>query len=415
MLHARKTRLNKFMKLNCSNNQASEVQFSLIVLLRHASSRLREKKHQGSAQRMLSLSGATFIYPLMTFPVLGAVGSGFYLRKLNRPNTKAATLFKELKSCGIDEKNIYWQQNSDSMRGIYLIRFLLRAPWLAAFLFQIFRRSRHLDKHELQVLINYAFARRWLRKRPQIVPIIISDVSPELHAIWGAALKEGNRVLWWQDDFHHHRFLYYSATAAAVLNESALSAVISKGRNIAIVHRATATPLPFKCLPSDLRIGLATNVLFKPSDANKDLFHHIRKIFAVDRISLRLHPNSKLGKDEFSGLPIELADSNKSLENFSSRINLVFVGNSASQIWFVRNGVPVVHIAGLDDCGFDSYGYVQEGLIFGCEDLTKLTFSDVAHFYNDSRHRKIVDYTSVTRTSLVKPLSYLNNLIQPDA
>lgn len=244
------------------------------------------------------------------------------------------------------------------------------------------------------------------------MPVIISDVSPGLHALWSAAAAEGNRAIWWQDDFHHHWPLPYAIRGAAVLNEPGLAAALEKGTAQVIAKRPTKLPLPIKPIPENPVVGMATNASFSIGPNEIAMMKTLVHALNVPVLHLRVHPNRPLTSADVKDAPVQLAPRDETMEEFAARIDLAIVGNSAAQLWLIRNGVPAVHVPGFDGQGYDQYGYVKRGLVFGMRHFDEIRLSEIRSFYCEQNKmiRKLFCYTTLTSTDYVSGLSGIMRL-----
>lgn len=363
---------------------------SLLSCLRGADERLRRSLREEKRRRPLRFQ---LVRPFRVFsaltvmPLLWPRSAVFYLPSYPRPNTKYAAVFNELVNAGVPRSAFWYPPEAGNAPWSRLVRVLVRLPWALLFLLNLRRRVRRLDMVDVAVVLGRESFRRTLRKRHSVMPVIISDVGPTLHMLWSAAATEGNRAIWWQDDFHHQARLPYGIRAAAVLNEPGFAVAKMAGTTQLIARRPTPEPLPVREIPWNPKVGLATNARFGADAAQIQRLADIASYLTTECLHLRLHPNSTLNAADLMNLPVQLAPSTEPMDSFASRIDLAVVGNSASQLWLVRHGVPVVHIAGLDARGYDLYGYVARGFVYGCQDLSQLSLAAVRSFYSDVNRR----------------------------
>jgi hypothetical protein len=127
---------------------------------------------------------------------------------------------------------------------------------------------------------------------------------------------------------------------------------------------------------------VAVNVSFGGSEDDWRVLAALRDALQADVLHLRLHPNSTL-----AAVPvpwIKVADRLETMVAFARRIDLAVVGNSASQLHLLTEGVPVLHLGGLDPQGFDLYGYVNEGLLPGADGASRVSLEAIRRFYESS-------------------------------
>lgn len=382
---------------------------NLLVCLRAAGLRLRpaqSRERTAKPWRWRLLTPFRSFKPLVELPLNRLPGKCFYVHGALVPNGKATAAVDELKDVGIDKQLLVHSRARDKSASVKAIRLIVRLPWALSFLAATFKRTRKLDGADRQTLLLYALARRWLRNRPMLMPIIISDVSPSLHALWCAAGEEGNRAIWWQDDFHFHQRLPYSIRAAAVLNGPALEVATAAHGVRVIAKRPTSAPAPIRGIPLEPIVGMATNAFFSGALHEIESLNRLAKALKVEVIHLRLHPNSHLAAADLEGASVQLAPRDESMAEFAARIDLALVGNSAAQLWLIRNGVPVIHVAGFDQQGYDRHGYVERGFFYGSEYIDQIRISEIADFYEDvdAILAKVTEYTTVRVTSDVDGL-----------
>ena len=270
------------------------------------------------------------------------------------------------------------------------------------------RRAPFLDCIDLQILLGREVFRHLLHRYPMVKPIIISDVSPDLHMLWSAATVAGCGALWWQDDFHHIHPLPYSVTTAAVLNQGGYEAVLNSSTSAMIVYRPKVTLKPFRPIPAHPKVGIAINNSFMATKEQRKYLEQIRQEFGVNGLYVRLHPNSKLLPADFPEHWITIAPFDESLEQFALNIDIAVVGNSAVQLRLVCEGVPVLHIPGLDDNGYDMYQYSLKGFTFGIENIGANILSDLSNFFNDPKLKvRLADYVGVRDDANLEGLSKL--------
>lgn len=319
-----------------------------------------------------------------------------YLHGSASITSKSGIALRELIEAGVPQKVIYINNNAKISLPTKALRIICRFPAAVIILWRLRKRLRKLDSIDCRLLLAREVVRVKLYSRPLFAPLIISDVSPDLNVLWSAAASVGNRALWWQDDFHHGGPLPYDIQGGVVLNASGLDAVRCRSDKAGIAVRRGREPVPIKKIAKMPIVGVATNNSFIASDEQVDRLASIARHLGINSVELRLHPNSSVAVSCISNPSIRICDRNETMAEFSKRIDLCIVGNSASQIWLVKNGVPVVHISGLDTNGYDLYGYVSKGLVLGLRQDDLLNIDRVETFYvcNKETHlTKMKDYT----------------------
>jgi len=311
----------------------------------------------------------------------------YYLPSAVRPNSKAEAVLRELCAAGVPRRAIWTRDADRTWRAV--LRVVRRLPFTLMLLCKMRRRQRPLDDVQQQIVIGRELYRRLLRRHPKVVPVVISDVSPELHMLWSAAAVEGDRALWWQDDFHHCGPLTQSIGAAAVRNAGGYQAARRRSPGARIVRRPGTIVRNMRAIPVPFTAGLATNAFFTANDEQRALLLRLRNAIGASMLEVRLHPNSRLRGADFPESWLTIAPRDEPLSSFAERIDLCIVGNSAVQLQLVCLGVPVAHVSGLDPHGLDLYGYCRDGLIYGADNVT---VPELEGYYSDpARQRLIAD------------------------
>jgi len=338
----------------------------------------------------------------------------FFLDGFPFPNSFASAVIDGLKNAGTSPTLIYSPPRKISRVKICFRLFfysLLTVPVL----FRIIKTKKsRLDLVDLQVLIGYAGYKFFLRNNPQITPIVISDVTPESHMIWAAALSLKRQVFWWQIDYYYYNgplkesMVPFPCSHAGVLNQKGLEIVLSQAPTAKLYHLNPTIIQPLRGIPEKPSLGLATNGFFVGSPSQIELLKLIKKQFKLNTIRLRLHPRSELDESSFPNGLVTIAPRGERIENFAKSVDLAIVGNSAVQLNLLCEGLPVVHVSGFDPHGFDSYGYCLEGFTFGASDINSLEVKAVQHFYSDPLWaEKLFEYLNINDLSLCKPLTEL--------
>ena len=383
----------------------------ILTCLRGAGEWLRlsvEKQKLLYPHREIIMSKVRVLAPLAKIPLVLSKDIRFYLESWPHPNSKSAAVFNEICASGISSSMIWTPGSYQNYSVTSFLRLLYRLPFALIFLFIMKRRAPFLDCIDLQILLGREVFRHLLHRYPMVKPIIISDVSPDLHMLWSAATVAGCGALWWQDDFHHIHPLPYSVTTAAVLNQGGYEAVLNSSTSAMIVYRPKVTLKPFRPIPAHPKVGIAINNSFMATKEQRKYLEQIRQEFGVNGLYVRLHPNSKLLPADFPEHWITIAPFDESLEQFALNIDIAVVGNSAVQLRLVCEGVPVLHIPGLDDNGYDMYQYSLKGFTFGIENIGANILSDLSNFFNDPKLKvRLADYVGVRDDANLEGLSKL--------
>jgi hypothetical protein len=331
-----------------------------------------------------------------------------YVPGSRRVNSKAGDVYKDLEECGLQSHRICGIPEISRLGE--LIGFLVRIPWGFVVAVKIHRRTKTLDWINIRLILEYLAYVRLLQKRPLLCPVIISDTTPSMYAMWAAAEHVGARVVWWQDDYHHRGPLKFAASAGAVLNRGGYNALANRCSKTVAFARPGKNLKGLRMVPERPRVGVATNALYSAAEHEIELLDRIRCSLQVDELVIRLHPRVSGANLVESREWLIIAPEAESLEAFSQRIDLVFVGNSASQLKFLCEGVPVVHVAGLDELGFDFYGYCQQRICFGLRSLDELQVHMINHFYNQSKDQSLLSgIIEMPPEEKIKPLSEMGS------
>ena len=384
----------------------------LLVCIRGAGERLRpaiERQKLRHPLKEIFMSKLRVLAPLTQIPLVLSKEIRFFLPSYPIPNSKAFAVVHELCAAGISRSMIWIPGPSEQYTVTSFTRLLFRLPRALFFLLIVVSRAPGLDCIDLQILLGREVFRHFLYRHPMVKPIIISDVSPGLHMLWSAATIAGCGALWWQDDYHHIESLPYPVVAAAVLNHGGYEAVLRSSPLAMIVSRPSVILKPIRPIPNHPRVGIATNNFIVASSEQRELLDQIRQAFGVAELYIRLHPNSKLVPADFPEHWITIAPVDESFEQFASKIDIVVVGNSAVQLRLICEGVPVLHISGLDPHGYDLYGYCKRGFTYGAEIIGNNILSDITTYFNNSESQvRLADYVGVSDNVKLEGLSQLN-------
>jgi hypothetical protein len=353
--------------------------------------------------------------------VFGAIGDAplwlskrvrFYLPSVPRPQSKAATVVNELTEAGVPASSIYTPPKHATSRTIRrVVRTVWRLPQALALALHARRRSSRMDAVDLRILLGRDAVQRLVRRHAHVRWIVISDISPELHMLWSGALAEEGHVFWWQDDYHHGvqgaRALPYPVGSAALLNDAGYEIVCERAREAQLLRRQQPESHPIKGIPAAPRVGVALNGFFAALPEQLAWLNAIRQRLGVERLLVRLHPNSTIKQTSLNVGWLVLAPRNQSLDQYVQHVDVVVVGNSAVQLRLLQLGVPVVHVPNLDPHGFDLYGYVQSGVTAGARSIRELDISAVSRFYRKGHPIRAVELLSLRCRPHLLPLSHL--------
>ena len=400
------------------DNVPNAVAANVLVCLRNSGERLRPVLANARRRRPLLeplLAPWRILTPLADLPQRLPPWAKYYLPSQLRPNSKAEAVVRELLAAGIVHEAIWtFDQQSDhplarvGRIALWALRLLPTLAWLAL--------ARPLDAADRQVLLGRAAMRLFLHRNPHAMPIIVSDVSPTLHMLWSAAVSLGRPPLWWQDDYHHAGPLPYPVCSAAVLNQGGYAAVMARSPQALIAKRPQAVVNPMRPVPEAPRLGVATNVSFAATPPQMALLASLREAVGAERVHVRLHPNSSLHGRGLSVAWLDIAAADEPMTRFAARLDLVIVGNSAAQLRLLGEGVAVLHVAGLDDHGFDLYGYVRDGFSYGVVRPEDLTLAALNRHYSDaSARQRLADFMQVRPVPALPGLAALARLARRHA
>lgn len=389
---------------------------TLLTCLRKARIRLDESI---ALQRKKKPVKERFMGPLRTILLPAAIpltlsrSAKFYLPSANHPNSKYAAVYNELVTAGISKASIAIQPTAKGFSALGILRILVRLPLVLFFWLKKFRSGSRLCWIDMYILVGQSCYRRLFYRYSQVMPIIISDVSPALYMIWSAAVTEGDRAIWWQEDYHHYKTdISFSVCASVVLNEKGfmLAQKCSSAKKIFI--RDSTKVRPMRSICERPRLGVATNVFFDASEQQRALLKDIKDSLGADKLRIRLHPNSVLSAIDFHESWIEVAPNSELLKDFVDLIDICVVGNSAVQLRLLCDGVPVVHVEGLDHHAYDAYTYCAQGFVFGVQDFHDLTLDNVRSFYSGGESRGYLKrYVGVASEGKGSPLSEISSLL----
>lgn len=351
----------------------------------------------------------------MEVPIFVSSNFTYFLGTDPKPNPKAFEVIHELTQAGIPRHAIWTSKRIKSTySAIMIIRLLWRMPVAILFLLQQVKRKHTLDTLTWQVVVGYMIYKRFFNRNQHLIPIIISDVSPALNMQWSAAVSIGHDVLWWQDDYHHYKgfsnenYMPYKATIAVVLNQKGLETVRNKNPKAKVYHRDQMEVKPMCRIPLCPRLGVAGNVLFKAGESEVAHINELRLNLGAKHVKIRLHPNSKLIKKDFSVEWLELAAFNETLNQFANSVDVVLVGNSAVQLKLLCMGMPVILVPWLDPLEFDVYGYCERKFSYGLRTSKDISFQELFDFYSDpDLTTRLSEYVRINQEEEISPLSKL--------
>jgi len=344
--------------------------------------------------------------------------SGFYVRSNGLPTSKGAITREELAASSIRPELL----NPPVSGGLWprvrkALRLAARIPIALPLVVKLTRRTGH-SRADIGIIAATILHQRFLTRNPGLLPIINSDLSPGQVMLACAAQAIGRPTVWWQDDFHYTDSVPFRVSAGVVLNRNGLRALQARNpdatvlrRNIRKTNPAYGAPLAMR-VPTDVKhAGVAVNGLFSGAPAELETLSRIRRAISVNWLELRLHPTANM---KFESLPegIRISPQHESVQEFSSRMDIVFSGNSAIQYKLVMAGTPVIHVSGLDGLEFDLYEYVDNGLVFGSTDIDQTILERARAFYRGIRFRETIQANEAEQFNLQGlPLSNIKNIL----
>ncbi|WP_145200150.1 hypothetical protein [Sphingobium sp. B2] len=383
---------------------------NLLTCLRQSGERLRPALSEARRRRpVLEQLVAPFriLAPLSRMPLRLPPQARYFLPSRSSPNSKTAAAMNELLAAGLDRSTIWTPDQQDER---VLARIMRTAMWglrLSPMLIWL-AFLRRFDSCDRQILVGRAAMRQLLRRHPHLTPIIISDVNPTLHMLWSAAVSLGRAPLWWQDDYHHTGPLPYPVGAAAVLNQGGYAAALKRSPEALIAMRPRPAVKPMQEVPPKPRVGVATNASFTASPTQIALLAMLRDGVGARHTILRLHPNSPLHGRPLPEAWLAAAPADETLAAFARRVDMAVVGNSAAQLRLLGEGVPVLHVAGLDEHGFDLYGYVRNGFSMGMVRSADVSVDAINRHYADPAiQQRITDFMGLRRPVTIPGLAAL--------
>lgn len=350
---------------------------------------------------------------LKDIPVKSIQNKKYYLDAFPKPNSKAFAVIDELTQTKIVKSDLFIKSERQLL-GKELARLSYYGILTLPTLFRLLKRKTNLNEVDVHVVIGYVAYKRFLNKNKNLIPIIISDITPTSHMLWAAAASLNRDVFWWQDDYHHFKgfssenYLPYTCSIAAVLNQKGLETVLEKNPKAEIFLRKQIQVKELTAIPEYPKVGIATNAFFEANSSQTELLIRLKRFLKIDKFKIRLHPNSKLKQSNFPYDLVEIAPIDENIDDFANSIDLAIVGNTAVQLKLLCEGVPILHIPGLDHYEFDTYGYCKLGFTFGTEQIPTLNLKEIKDFYlNPEIQKKLIQYVSVLDTSNCMSLEIL--------
>lgn len=305
-------------------------------------------------------------------------------------DSKNDNVYNEMRNDRGDESRIFCSRwNEPFSRLVKVFRVLLRLPRLIFFFFYIKYRApvSSGEKDFVAVLIAYDAFKRFFRHHSRMAPLIISDVNPLRCIIGAAGAAVNNMGVWYQEDYHHSYNEMIPIKAAVVMTSDEVRNIRSVSSEIKIYARSNNR---IQRVRDDLRVrrvGLAVNAIFDMNVLTDGYLKKLVTFIGVSKFYVRLHPRNydKVNREisNISGV-YEIAPRGEKMKEYLEKVDVVVVGNSAFALHALVFGVPVIHTSGLDPMGYDLYGYVNNGVIYGERNIDKDVIKRMNKFYKNN-------------------------------
>jgi hypothetical protein len=317
-------------------------------------------------------------------PIFLKNNKGLFFDSIGKDYSKSGTAFLELKNSKLLSNDKVILVGSRKSLFNYLSRLLRYLYYRIIFykLINRLRKSKNLSDFNQSIILGYLAFQRFFLRNTEMLPLVISDTSIN-YLIISYSANNISGVFWWQDDIHHRQEPTYKLGDAALLS-SELYEKFSKKKNFLLFKRSIGNIKKIKFPHNIKNIGIAVNATFIGSNAQIFQIEKIKKNTGVININLRLHPTSE--KKFFLPSWLIISDKFESIEKFSDRNDLIFVGNSAIQLKILKEGVLVFHVSDLDIEGYDLYGYVKKGIVFGSEIIDSDSINKLIDFYRKNEY-----------------------------
>ena len=315
-------------------------------------------------------------------PVLIPRAARFLLDSYGHASSKSGIAADELLGAGAQVSMILPKRRGRALQRLCrALRRVVHLPRAFALDAYLRRRMPHLADRDAAVIIARDAFGRLFRRHPRLVGIVISDISPLRAVIASGAASAGARVMWWQDDYHHTSPPRLGFTDAAVLNAAGAEAFAAVSPTGTIYTRSSSIARTVVLPDGPLRVGAAVNGFFTGSPTELRVLHGAMRAFCADEIELRLHPRSRLDASQLGQRWVRVGSVSEPLEAFLERVDVVICGNTAAQLRIVASGKAVVHCAGLDPQGFDTYALGQRGIVYAVREPDEDESARVRAFY----------------------------------
>lgn len=340
--------------------------------------------------------------------------SGLYISNIGNSASKTGIAYAEIIASSPENKSQVIVSKSFTLNSHIhrALRIVCRLPRALIVHIYLRRRKVRIGTYRQSLIIGLDATRRFLRRNPSLYPLIISDLSPQLTILFLAAYLECNRAIWWQDDYHHIQAPPFPFRFGCFLNDRAILSLGSDRREALIFRRPTSKPRPINKPVPNPKIGVIVSATFSCNLHVIHILTRLRSTLNANNLLMRLHPNSKLSQHDFPMQWITVGACNKPLDFFASQIDIAVVGNSASQLRLLIEGIPVIHIAGLDSEGYDLYKYVETGIVFGAVDPGNISLTAIYEFYECSTHQeRVASLVNISSDDAILPVARLLGMV----
>lgn len=218
---------------------------------------------------------------------------------------------------------------------------------------------------------------------PPAFVFTVDDLSSERLAACLVANYQQIYVIYGQIDLIKYTKPPFAVDIAIVKSRDALEYFTNRSSIVHHAGKVDCDKIRVRKIPSKVRtVGILLDN-FWIHDKLVEIINIIRKKHRNAILYIRYHPDTKT-KPDFSSDKIVVANSNETLELYSNKCDYVISNDTTARNKVLLNGCPVVHVSGIDDSGFESCGYVKNGVILGCEakSIKSLSMESINTFYS---------------------------------
>lgn len=375
------------MKMTVKNKSKQQSFYQILTLCKKREHHNGERFERQGAKYPKSNILGIFCYALNA-PFFSRNLKGIYFDSVGESFSKTGVALHEIKFGNFlhdDERLIVGADKSIKNYCARFIRLLMYSMLYAKAIIKINKKAKFTKQQKATIIGCLAFD-RFFKRNPEAFPLIMSDMSINyLPLAFGGNKHCG--VMWWQDDFHHRAIPNFRLFAAGILSRKLASELSSRNASIRLLQRELRTEI-INVHTDFNEIGIAVNATFTASFEQLEVLYKLKGELGVENLSLRLHPTAVRSLELPNWVVVSSAD--ELIEDFAKRHQLIFVGNSAIQLKLLAAGTPVFHIEKLDLEEFDSYNYVQHGLVYGAKTFDKSDLRKLSEFYSKDKHRSLL-------------------------